>query len=684
MSDKQVRFTVNGRELQGAAGEMLIAATDRAGIYVPRFCYHPKLSVAANCRMCLVDVVGAPKPLPACAIPVAEGMEVETHNERAVSAQRATMEFLLINHPLDCPVCDQGGECELQDLAMGFGRDISRFSEGKRAVADPDLGPLVSTDMTRCIHCTRCIRFGEEVAGVQELGATGRSEHMEITTWVERSLKHELSGNVIDVCPVGALNNKPYRYTARAWEMSAHATVAPHDCVGSALYAHVLRGRVRRIVPRENEAVNETWISDRDRFSCEGLYTGDRLEKPLVRRNGRLLEVGWEEALDAAAAGLSSLAEEQGGKALGALVSPSATTEEGFLLRKLMHALGSGNIDHRLRRRDFRGQTSEAIPWLGTRFSDVESLDSLLLIGCDLRSEAPILAHRVRKAALAGARVSYLDLVEREYLHPIFGKIVEPPQRWVDAIGQFAARALKGKRRAVWLGGMAIRHPAFSQLLQAAAEYCRNAGLGFVTEGGNAAGLSLAGVLPYGRGGAIGENAGQMASKPPAGIVLMGVEPDADCPGNSGDFLGKADFILALNPWAPSWLLRHAHVVLPTAAHFENSGTFINSQMDWQSFSAAAPAPGLGRPAWKVLRALADRLELKGFGYAEAHEALADLRRQVELREAGADAAPQALTRASDIDDEGYEGLELPIYSVDGLVRRSAPLQQVAEARKAA
>ena len=282
----RVRLTVNGRELEAAPGEMLIAATDRAGIYVPRFCYHPKLSVAANCRMCLVDVAGAPKPMPACALPVAEGMEVETRSGRAIAAQRATMEFLLINHPLDCPVCDQGGECELQDLAMGFGRDISRFSEGKRAVRDPDLGPLVSTDMTRCIHCTRCIRFGEEVAGVQELGATGRSEHMEITTHVERSLKHELSGNVIDVCPVGALNNKPYRFTARAWEMSAHATVAPHDCVGSALYAHVLRGRVRRIVPRENEAVNETWISDRDRFSCEGLYVEDRLERPLVRRGG--------------------------------------------------------------------------------------------------------------------------------------------------------------------------------------------------------------------------------------------------------------------------------------------------------------------------------------------------------------------------------------------------------------
>ena len=685
MPEKTVRFSVNGRELTGAAGEMLIAATDRAGIYVPRFCYHPKLSVAANCRMCLVDVDGAPKPLPACATPVADGMKVETHSQRAISAQRATMEFLLINHPLDCPVCDQGGECELQDLAMGFGRDISRFSEAKRAVSDPDLGPLVSTDMTRCIHCTRCIRFGEEIAGVQELGATGRSEHMEITTFVERSLKHELSGNVIDVCPVGALNNKPYRFSARAWEMTAHPTVAPHDCVGSALYAHVLRGRVRRIVPRDNEAVNETWISDRDRFSCEGLYVEDRLEKPLLRRNGRLIETGWDEALDAAAQGLAQLAGEQGGQALGALVSPSATCEEGHLLNKLMHALGSASVDYRLRRRDFRGQEQEpAPPWLGMRFADVESLDSLLMVGCDLRSEAPILAHRVRKAALSGTRVSYLDLAEREYLHPIEKAIVARPGHWAADLARHAAEALRGEHCAVWLGGIAMRHPSCSELLEVAAGLPAEIIRGRVTEGGNAAGLGLAGVLPFagspGNGGhSPGMHAGLMQQQAPRGLVLMGVEPEFDCVAGAQAAFAEAGFVLALNPWTTTWMLRHADVILPTATWLETPGTFVNGQLDWQSFAAAAPPPGLARPAWKLLTELAGRLELDGFGHSQSDEVLAELRAQMDAQ---LHAAP-ASTGGARIDSgwagqADLAGLQLPMYSVDGLVRRSEPLQKAA------
>lgn len=688
MPDQSVRLTVNGRELEAAAGEMLIAVTDRAGIYVPRFCYHPKLSVAANCRMCLVDVAGAPKPMPACALPVTDGLEVETRSGRAIAAQRATMEFLLINHPLDCPVCDQGGECELQDLAMGFGRDISRFSEGKRAVPDPDLGPLVSTDMTRCIHCTRCIRFGEEVAGVQELGATGRSEHMEITTHVERSLKHELSGNVIDVCPVGALNNKPYRFTARAWEMSAHATVAPHDCVGSALCAHVLRGRVRRIVPRENEAVNETWISDRDRFSCEGLYVEDRLRKPLVRRDGRLIEAGWEEALAAATAGLMRAADEQGGEGLGALVSPSATAEEGHLLGILMSALGSANVDHRLRQRDFRSDAPAGeAPWLGTRFADVESLDSLLLVGCDLRSEAPILAHRVRKAAMAGARVSYLDLAEREYLHPISGGSVEAPRDWARALGPLADRALEGERRALWLGGLALRHPAYAELLEAAVGAAGGAALGHVTQGGNAAGLHLAGVLPAqanGRGAA-GLDAGRMSRTSLPGMVLMGVEPELDCAAGAHEAIRGAGFLLALNPWVSPWLLRHADVLLPTATSLETSGTLVNGQMDWQSFEAAAPPPGLARPAWKVLRALADRLGLDGFGYADTDQVLAEIRRRIESPAASPASSSHGVAIDSrSVDDEDFAALELPMYSVDGMVRRSEPLQQAAAVQRAA
>ncbi len=689
MPEKTVRLSVNGRELQAAAGEMLIAATDREGIYVPRFCYHPKLSVAANCRMCLVHVEGAPKPLPACATPVAEGMKVETHSQQAISAQRATMEFLLINHPLDCPVCDQGGECELQDLAMGFGRDVSRFSEGKRVVSDPDLGPLVSTDMTRCIHCTRCIRFGEEIAGVQELGATGRSEHMEITTWVERSLKHELSGNVIDVCPVGALNNKPYRFTARAWEMTAHPTVAPHDCVGSALYAHVLRGRVRRIVPRRNEAVNETWISDRDRFSCEGLYVEDRLSNPLVRRNGRLLETGWDEALEAVADGLGQMVREHGGEALGALVSPSATCEEGHLLKKLMDALGSASIDYRLRRRDFRGQRNEPpAPWLGMRFAEVESLDSLLMVGCDLRSEAPILAHRVRKAALSGTRVSYLDLAEREYLHPIQKALVSRPGHWAADLARHAGDALRGERSAVWFGGIAMRHPAASELLEIAAGLPAEVVKGRVSEGGNAAGLALAGVLPFAdapassAGRPCGMHAGLMQQQAPRGLVLMGAEPEFDCAAGAQEALAEAGFIVALNPWTTTWMLRHADVILPTATYLETPGTFVNGQLDWQSFAAAAPPPGLARPAWSLLSDLGGILSLDGFGYSRSDEVLAELRARMDAQPDAGPAANGVATLDSPPPGEGSPAaLELPMHAVDGLVRRSVPLQQAAAGR---
>jgi NADH-quinone oxidoreductase subunit G len=355
---------------------MLIQATDAAGMYVPRFCYHEKLTVAANCRMCLVEVEKAPKPLPACATPVMEGMKVFTKSPRAIAAQKATMEFLLINHPLDCPICDQGGECELQDLAMGFGRDISRFNERKRVIKDKNIGPLVSTDMTRCIHCTRCVRFGSEIAGIQELGTTGRGEQMRIDTFVERSVDHELSGNIIDLCPVGALNNKPFRYRARGWEMTQHELISPHDGVGTNLYGHVLRGKLMRIVPRVNEAVNETWIADRDRYSYEGIYSADRLMEPMVRRNGEWQKVDWETALDAAANGLKKVVQQHGADALGALASPSSTVEELYLLQKAIRGLGSSHLDHRLRRQDFRDQEADPVfPWLGMGIDEVEQLD---------------------------------------------------------------------------------------------------------------------------------------------------------------------------------------------------------------------------------------------------------------------------------------------------------------------
>jgi NADH-quinone oxidoreductase subunit G len=397
MSEDLVNIEVDGVPVKAPKGAMIIQATDAQGAYVPRFCYHEKLSIAANCRMCLVEVEKAPKPLPACATPVAEGMKVFTKSPRAIAAQKATMEFLLINHPLDCPICDQGGECELQDLAMGFGRDIARYAERKRVVQDQNIGPLVSTDMTRCIHCTRCVRFGQEIAGIPELGTVGRGDRMQISTFIEKSVDHELSGNIIDLCPVGALNNKPYRYRARAWEMTQHPLVSPHDCAGSNLFGHVLRGRLMRVVPRTNEEVNETWIADRDRFSCEGLYSHDRAQKPMVKEAGAWREVEWEFALEAAARGLQRVVREHGAGQLGVLVSPAATVEEAYLAARIARGLDCENVDHRLRRQDFRDQSGDPIaPTLGCGIAEIETASAVLLVGSDVRREVPIIAHRIR------------------------------------------------------------------------------------------------------------------------------------------------------------------------------------------------------------------------------------------------------------------------------------------------
>ena len=416
MSDDIVNLEVDGKPVTGRKGQMLIEVTDSVGAYVPRFCYHEKLSIAANCRMCLIDIVGAPKPIPACAQPITEGMKVFTKSPRAIAAQKATMEFLLINHPLDCPICDQGGECELQDLAMGYGRDISRYNDGKRVVKDKDIGPLVSTDMTRCIHCTRCVRFGEEIQGNPQLGTVERGEQVKISTYVEQNVDHELSANIIDLCPVGALNNKPYRYSARAWEMEQRATISPHDCVGSNLYAHVLRGTVKRIVPRDNEAINETWISDRDRFSYEAIYAADRLKTPRIKSGSEWRELDWSAALERAA---EVLGQAKGDK-LGVIASPAATVEESSLLSRLADHLGTNNIDHRIGRRDVSDQDKDPVfETLGCSIDEIEQQGSVLVVGSNIRNEAPIIAHRLRKAALKGCKVNFANAQEYEYFFDV-------------------------------------------------------------------------------------------------------------------------------------------------------------------------------------------------------------------------------------------------------------------------
>ncbi|MBM4197322.1 MAG: NADH-quinone oxidoreductase subunit G [Gammaproteobacteria bacterium] len=715
VSQDKITITVNGVELEARPGQMLIEVTDAADIYVPRFCYHAKLSVAANCRLCLVEVENASKPLPACATPVAAGMKVHTRSAKAIGAQRATMEFLLINHPLDCPICDQGGECELQDLAMGFGRDISRYTERKRVVRDKNIGPLVSTDMTRCIHCTRCVRFTEEIAGFQELGTMGRSDRVEISTWIERSVEHELSGNIIDLCPVGALNSKPYRFSARAWEMSQHPTVAPHDCTGAHLYAHVMDGRIKRVVPRACESINETWASDRDRFSYEGLDAPDRLREPMVREDDGLRVASWDEALDRAAAALRDAGADS-----GALVSPSATVEEGFLLNRLFGHLGSANIDHRLRQRDFRGQGEEpAWPSLGLSIAAVEFLDQLLVVGSNLRHEAPLIAHRVRKAAQRGAGVHFVNPARYPYLFPVgqyysgdvgdfwrdlaslvlaatdkvpggaLAQAVAGAPQPEDRHRQLVGRLREAKASAILLGQLTLRHPRRAEIELLAAELARLTGssIGVVSEGANSAGLSLVGVLPHrdvgGRSRATqGLPAATMLARPPRALMLVGIEPEADCVAGDRLTRHREGTVIALTSWLGPGLKSAADVVLPIAAFGETPGTFVNCEGRWQSFDAVARPPAAVRPAWKVLRVLGNNLGVADFNYESS-----DAVRVAAAAAAGDPRAAAYTARSAALPAVGggsvnLSALDVPMYEVDALLRRAGSLQQTADGRK--
>ena len=723
MSD-EVTIEIDGRPLKARKGQMVIEVADAHGIRIPRFCYHPKLSVAANCRMCLVEVEKAPKPLPACATPVADGMKVYTRSPKALAAQKATMEFLLINHPLDCPICDQGGECELQDLALGYGRDVSRFAERKRVVADPDLGPLVATDMTRCIHCTRCVRFGEEIAGVKELGAVGRGERMRITTYVPHALRSELSGNVIDLCPVGALTSKPFRFRARPWELIQHEGIAPHDAVGSNVHIHTLRGRVMRVVPHDNEEVNETWLSDRDRFGYEGLYAPDRLERPLLREGGVLQETDWELALEHAAARLREVVAAHGPEAVGVLVSPSATLEELYLAQKLARGLGSGNVDHRLRQGDFGADAAMGrAPGLGMRIPELERVDAALLVGSDIRMDQPLLGLRLRKAGMRGAEIAVLNPVDYELYFPVAHRLITDPPGMVRALAAIAADLVRHSdvavppavaglvegvrveethaavahalRRAgrgvVVLGAQAHASPWFGalRLLAGYVAAASGAALAELPFGANAAGAWLAGAVPHrGPGGAPAQPAGldarAMLERPRRAYLLLGVEPERDAwnPAAAARALGEAELVIQVAPWLSEAGRRWAHVALPAAAFAETSGTFVNADGRWQSFEGAARPPGEARPAWKILRVLGTLLDLEGFGYEDPEE----IRR--ELREAVAAAPEPAGTVAAVALPETAASLwrvgDVPIYAVDALVRRSRPLQETPLAVEAA
>jgi NADH-quinone oxidoreductase subunit G len=724
MADDLVNIEVNGVAIKARKGQMLIQATDAHDIYVPRFCYHSKLPVAANCRMCLVEIEKAPKPMPACATPVAEGMKVFTRSPKAMAAQKSVMEFLLINHPLDCPICDQGGECELQDLAMGFGRGVSRYNERKRVVKDKDLGPLVSTDMTRCIHCTRCVRFTIDVQGYQQLGTLGRGEHSEIGTFIEKSVEHELSANIIDLCPVGALNNKPYRYSARAWEMTQHPLISPHDAVGANLYAHVLRGRVMRVVPRANEEVNETWIADRDRFSYQGIYSEDRLLKPLLRRNGELAEVSWDEALQWTAERLGNVVKKQGGGAqIGALAAPSATLEELFLLNKLLHGLGSANLDHRLRRVDFRDQDEEPIaPLLGCRIAELEQAASVLIVGSHLREEVPLIAHRLRKAVIgAGAKVAFVNVHRYDYLFTPSAYLssnglgmlehlaaivaaaasatsVVPPAAVADLVSMaqaavsdahraIAQQLTEGTRRLILLGAQAQRHSAFADLRVMASALARLTGatLGYLPEGGNTVGAHLAGVLPHrGVGGTYQRSSGlhvadMLSAKLKAYVLLGAIEPQLDiaAPG-ALEALKNADCVIALSPYSTA--REFADVVLPIATFAETSGTYVNMTGEWQSVPGAAQPLGEARPAWKVLRVLGNLLNMSGFEHLSSEQVLDEVRVAVAI--AHMHAASPSARKLSSVAAVASVPLDVPIYQVDALVRRAPALQSTQLAKR--
>jgi NADH-quinone oxidoreductase subunit G len=716
MSDDIVNIEVDGKPVEARKGQMIIQATDAIGAYIPRFCYHEKLSIAANCRMCLVQVEKAPKPLPACATPIAEGMKIFTRSPYAIAAQKATMEFLLINHPLDCPICDQGGECELQDLAMGYGRDVSRYNDGKRVVKDKNIGPLVSTDMTRCIHCTRCVRFGQEIAGIPFLGTTERGENMKIGTYIEQSVDHELSGNIIDLCPVGALNNKPYRYSARAWEMTQKATVSPHDCVGSNMYAHVLRGTVKRIVPRENEAINETWLADRDRFSYEAIYSQDRLQSPRIKRAGEWQDIDWEEALNTVAELIRQAAPEK----VGLLAAPWITAEEAHLLSGIAAYVGTSNIDYRIRRRDFSDQDNDPVfPSLGCEIAEVERQNAILVVGSNLREEAPILAHRVRKAALAGAAVSFVNSREHDYFFRVAnslagdGLVEMLAGVAVAACGsalpdnvaalcegvkagaahqRIAASLQTADKALVLLGNIAGRHRALSAVraLAAAIAAATGATFGALSEGPNSAGAALAGVLPHrGLGGVRraepGLHAGQMPGADLDVLVLVNIEPGADILADE-DAVAKIraqNFTVALTPYVSESLLDAADLLLPAGSFAESSGTYVNVAGTWQSFPGIANPVGEARPTWKVLRVIGNLIDAPGFEYVTSEEVLAEFREQlgdVQPDNSYRGETAMALANGADAPDAD---IDIPIYSIDPFVRRARALQLTEAARRA-
>ncbi len=706
-----VEIELDGQKVEVAPGCMVMHAADKAGVYIPHFCYHKKLSIAANCRMCLVEVEKAPKPMPACATPVTQGMVVRTNSPKAIQAQKSVMEFLLINHPLDCPICDQGGECQLQDLAVGYGGTSSRYEEEKRVVLHKDVGPLISMEeMSRCIHCTRCVRFGQEVAGVMELGMVHRGEHSEITTVTGETVDSELSGNMIDLCPVGALTSKPFRYSARTWELSRRKSVSPHDSTGANLVVQVKNHKVLRVLPFENEEVNECWIADRDRFSYEALGSDQRLTTPMIKQGGTWKEVDWQTALEYVANGLKNIKDQHGAQAIGALVSPHSTVEEIYLAKELLRGLGSQNIDYRLRHADF--SAPEGVRWLGRSIASLSSLQSVLVVGSNLRKDHPLFAQRIRQATRKGCTVTAIDAVVRDWALPVAQTLVAAPQQWFQALSDVAAAVaqqkgvdapnahgqagavataiaaalLAGEQKAILLGNAAAHHAQASSLLALAGWVAAQTGatVGYLTEAANTVGAQWMKAVP----GAEGLNAAQMLEGRLKAALLLNTEPvfDSAAGAKAATALAGVDMVVTLSPFKTN--LEFSDVLLPIAPFSETSGTFVNAEGRAQSFHAVVRPLGDARPAWKVLRVLANLLNIPGIHFQTSQEVLEK-----------ATHAPQGdrmeFVPAAELNNRSKASLTAvatvpvadpvvaAIYQLDGLVRRSPSLQLTADARLA-
>jgi len=711
-----IEIHVDGKPVEVPQGSMVMHATNKLGTYVPHFCYHKKLSIAANCRMCLVEVEKAPKPLPACATPVMAGMKVFTHSAKAVEAQKSVMEFLLINHPLDCPICDQGGECQLQDLAVGYGKSSSRYKEEKRVVFHKNVGPLISMEeMSRCIHCTRCVRFGQEVAGVMELGMINRGEHSEITTFVGQTVDSELSGNMIDICPVGALTSKPFRYAARTWELVRKRSISPHDAVGANTTVQTKANHVMRVVALENEAINECWISDRDRFAYEGLNSPDRLTTPMVKQNGQWLETDWQSALDYVVHSLGDIQKQHGSQALAALAHPIASTEELYLLQKVMRGLGSQQIESRLRQTDTRG--SAALPWLGMPIAKLGELKRVLVIGSHLRKDLPLIAARVRTATKQGLKVYRLDAGGNDWLMPIAAHLKSKPSQWVDQLGQIAQAIAQAKSisspsglavksvsreaqtiadqllsntklespepQAILLGSLAIAHPNASDLHVLAEFIATHTGctFGFLCEGGNSVGAQLVGAT-QGNQGSIDT---VLQSKARA-YVMLHVEPLNDLPNpqQARSALQAADTVIAMSAYTSPDLLELADVILPITPYTETIGSYVNMAGQVQTIQPSVRPLADARPAWKVFRALGSLLNLEGFLYNLPEEVYADA-----FAKPVQDLLNNSFTATPEIQQRipiaaALERLaDQPIYSSDAIVRRAPALQRTRDAKDA-